>query len=259
MAVESSIPDSQTAADFPSTHWSLVALAGSEDELQRRAALDAFHRQYGFPMAEYLVRGRGLTRDAAEEIVQGFFADKVIEQRILERTAQGKGKLRLFLMRVLTNYANQLLRRSRAAKRGGRVLHQSVQHVAVPDDSRNPVRLFDAAWARATVAQAVELFQSECLASQRMDLWQVFSARLLNPALDGSPAQPYEDLVQSLGLDSTFQAQNLLATAKRSFSRQMRKIVGAYCVDSTEIERELAELRRALSCSAAESSEPGTP
>jgi len=74
----------------------------------------------------------------------------------------------------------------------------------------------------------------------------VLEGRVIGPLLDGSSPVPNEELVQRLGLNSPEEAWNLLATAKRTFARALRSVVGEYEKDERRIEEEIADLRAAL-------------
>jgi hypothetical protein len=75
----------------------------------------------------------------------------------------------------------------------------------------------------------------------------LFEARVLWPALHGSPPVAYGDLVERMKLTSPAQASNLLVTAKRMFAHCLRQIVSEYEFDDALIDQEIADLKRALS------------
>lgn len=88
--------------------------------------------------------------------------------------------------------------------------------------------------------------RAECRATGRDDVWTVFEGRVLNPTLDGSVPIPYENLVRTLGLQSTGEASNLLTTGKRTLARNLKTVVGEYEVGEGSVEAEIAELRAIL-------------
>ena len=71
--------------------------------------------------------------------------------------------------------------------------------------------------------------------------------RVLNPTLLGTEAPPYEQVAADLGFESAHQAANALVTAKRTFTRALRSVVGEYAADEREISAELRELWTTLS------------
>ena len=82
--------------------------------------------------------------------------------------------------------------------------------------------------------------------SGRADVWGVFQCRLLDPSLQGTAPVDYEELVARFGLQSPSQASNVLVTAKRTFARALRSVVGEYALGDDEIDAEIRELREIL-------------
>jgi hypothetical protein len=94
--------------------------------------------------------------------------------------------------------------------------------------------------------------RQECDAAERSEIWGVFQARELGPALNEADPVPYADLVQRYGFLSPSQASNILVTAKRMFVRALRAVVSEYALTDDEIDEELLDLRRILSRGRAE-------
>src|SRR5205823_1699143 len=107
--------DSQ--ASFPATQWSLVERARQTDDEGRRNSLSVLLRRYLPALKAHLVARQGYSADLADELLQGFIADKIIEQRLLDDAHQAKGKFRSFLLATLNHYVVSQHRRDRAAKR----------------------------------------------------------------------------------------------------------------------------------------------
>ena len=106
---------------------------------------------------------------------------------------------------------------------------------------------FDIAWARQVLARAIDQMRAECVRSDRADLWGVFECRILGPLLDGTEPLEYQALVERFGLASPAQASNVLMTGKRMFARSLRSVVAEYERDESEIDAEIADLRKILS------------
>ncbi|MHC4472718.1 MAG: RNA polymerase sigma factor, partial [Planctomycetota bacterium] len=60
--------------DFHTTRWSVVLAAGSRETAESREALAALCETYWFPLYAYARRRTG-SRDRAEDLTQGFFAE----------------------------------------------------------------------------------------------------------------------------------------------------------------------------------------
>jgi len=180
--------------------------------------------------------------------VQGFVAAKIIEQGILERANQARGRFRTFLLNAFQNYVRDELRRAGAARRtppGGPLLPFEEAGAVATDESRMDQKLHQA-WISQIVQLAITGMEAECAASHRDDVWSIFRSRLLAPLLEGATPEPYGALVKRLKLDSPSQAANLLITAKRMFARHLNVVVSDTVEDSTQAEAELRELKKCL-------------
>ena len=91
---------------FPTTHWSLVSNTCDPLTAVQLRALDELLGLYLPALKRFSVTSLHLPPDRAEDMVQGFVADKVIEQKLLRQADRSKGKFRSFLLRCFTNYVN---------------------------------------------------------------------------------------------------------------------------------------------------------
>lgn len=244
------MPDSTSGHHrFPtSTHWSLVDLARSKDGVHYRQALTQILERYAPALRSHLVFRHRMTRDRADEMLQGFIAGKVLDDGLIAQADPARGKFRTFLLTALENYVRSELRREGAQKRRP-ADGPALDIEGFPDlPGRNvPMEhVFDVNWARGVLAEAIERMRSQCERSDRQAVWKVFQKRLLGPILDGSAPVPYEELVAEMGFESPSQASNTLITAKRLFARTLRAVVGEYA-DGAVINQEILELREILS------------
>jgi hypothetical protein len=81
---------------------------------------------------------------------------------------------------------------------------------------------------------------------RRTNIWLVFRTRLLAQALEDAPPVTYEELVRTLGIVSPVDGQNLLATAKRIFTRHLYEVIAEYEQGQASIEAEIADLKAFL-------------
>src|SRR4051812_18671040 len=90
---------------FPATQWSLVDRAARESDLPaQRQALATILQRYLPALRAHLVAAKRIAPDRADDLLQGFVADKIIEQNLLAHAQQGKGKFRSFLLVTLNRY-----------------------------------------------------------------------------------------------------------------------------------------------------------
>jgi RNA polymerase sigma-70 factor (ECF subfamily) len=230
---------------FPTTRWSLVMRAGKGHPEERRAALEQLLLQYMPGLKAYLIQ-KGTNADRADDLLQGFISNNVLERQLVARADAQRGKFRTFLFTALNNYVRSELRREKAEKRSPTRLLDVQEHLDEAISADEPSESFDVEWGRQILARALREMQAECKAGARNDLWLIFESRVVQPILDETEPLPYEALVQKLHLESAAQAANLLITAKRMFARILRAIMGEYA-EEEEVEQELQELRQILS------------
>ncbi len=236
---------------FPSTHWSLVEEAGQSDAISRKQALaDLLHR-YLPALRCHLIFARRMDADLADDFLQGFTTDKVLEQNILSRAEQQRGRFRNFLLTSLNHYIANHLRSERSSRRSPAATTPLEEALIVPTGAKSLADHYDIAWAREVLNQALERMREECRQSARPDIWGVFEGRILNPILHHAPPRSYRELVAEHQFVSPSQASNVLTTANRMFIRLLRRVIGRYACNDMEIDQEIADLRKILSTSGA--------
>jgi len=230
---------------FPATQWSLVDRARQTNDEARHAALADFLHRYLPALRMHLIAERHMPPERADDLLQGFVADKIIEQNLLDHAQEGRGKFRSFLLVTLNNYVISQHRSDSAAKRlpvaGIAELGELAQQVAGGHD---PAQSFNVAWAREVIAEALRRMQAECAQSKRGDLWTIFQGRVVRPAFEGEEPVGYESLVSELGLAAPLDACRLLTTAKRMFSRNLRAVASEYAGSDGDTDAEIDDLRQ---------------
>lgn len=234
---------------FPKTRWPEVSRAAQEMDQGNPEALGQLLAQYMPALKAHLVMGRGVAPDRADDLVQGFVQTKILQQGLIDRADRTRGKFRSLLLSALSNYVNSVVRREKARKRSpaGAPILNIDDHADEALSSSPPSAVFDVAWGREVLAEAVRRTQAWCEQAGRADVWGVFENRLLRPTLDQGEPLPYEQLVERYGLESPAQAANLLITAKRIFARELRAVVARYAGNASDVDAEIADLRAALS------------
>jgi tetratricopeptide (TPR) repeat protein len=229
---------------FPNTHWSLVQRAGKPDAAARRAALAVLLGRYQPALRSYLRVVKRLPADEADELLQAFIADQLLEHELIRRADQARGRFRTLLLTSLNNFA---VSRGRAARRrAAEPLDAAGEGLAADAGGLSPDLVVEAAWARSLVHDVLQAMHQECTRTSRPDVWAVFEGRILAEVFGTGRVVPYEDLAAALQLESPSQAANLLVTAKRMYARLLRLAVGEYESDLGAIDAEIADLRRIL-------------
>ena len=235
-------------ARFPLTQWSLVGRAGQVSREDRREALGTLLRRYMPALRAHLVLAKRISPHRVDDLVQGFVTDKIIEQNLLARAEQARGKFRSFLLAALDHYLVGQIRHDTAQKRGGSapLLNISEAPEASSGDS-DPSLHFTLMWARQVVEEAQRRMEAHCGQINRPDLWLCFSERLIKPAADNTPTVGHEQIADALKLSSPKAASNLFVSAKRLFKRILRQVVGEYAGSELQIDEEIDDLMRILS------------
>ena len=233
---------------FPVTRWSLVARACAPSGRSAPAALNELLQVYCPVLKKHLVRAMNFTPHGAEDLVQDFVARKIMEKRILDDADERKGRFRSYLLHVFTNFVISEIRRQKA-KKCGPLNDRAVSLDEAPDlalEAAQAHRAFDLEWARQVMAMTIERMKTECDEKGRNDLWELFSCRVLGPALDQATPPSYEVLVRRFGFQSPSQASNCLITAKRMFRRALTDVVRDTVADESRVEEEIRELKAVL-------------
>ena len=196
----------------------------------------------------HLVYKRRVSPDQADDLVQEFVASKILESDLVARADRELGKFRTFLLTAIDRFLLNQIRDERAKKRA-----PSQRRLVGLDDwtdclgvEDRPSEVFDVAWARSVLSEALERMRRECEATGRADVWGGFECRVVAPLLEGSDPVDYRQLVERFGFRTPTQAANALTTGKRSYARALRSVVGEYARDEGEIDSEIAQLQQVL-------------
>jgi hypothetical protein len=223
-----------------------VERAGHPNTLGR-LALGELLARYLAPLRAHLVLHKRLPPELADDLLQSFVSDRVLEQELVRSAVREKGRFRTFLLVALDRFVSNHFRDSNRKCRSPGPSASLEDAAAAADSSPGPSEEFDLAWAREVILQAAQQMRDSCLASGRSDLWRIFEARVLGPTLHGAQPQSYEELAAQFALPSAHAASNLMITGKRMFARSLRGVVGEYIADESDVEQEIADLRSILS------------
>jgi hypothetical protein len=235
---------------FPTTHWSLIGQAGGEGgDNAHRAALSELLVRYLPSLRAHLVIKKRIDVHEAEDLVQGFVANKVLERNLVGMAEAGRGRFRSLLATALDNYvANERQRhaaKKRAADRASSLDEPHQEQLASHDQP--PSNSLDVEWGKQVLSEALRRLRAECQVTGQLARWQVFELRVLKPVFEDRQPLPYDEVVDHCGFLSPTQASNALITAKRAFARVLREVVAEYAQDEQEVEEELRDLRLILS------------
>ena len=226
--------------DLPPTRWSLIARAAGEDQ----EALGELLRLYLPALKAHLRFQRRVDDHEADDILQSFLLEKVLEKPLLASARRERGRFRSFVLRALDNFFIDGRRR-----RQNRFEEQALPLEGESEDvaACAPSELAETAWAIEVVREALRRAEAYCRETDRETCWKIFDARVLAEAFRDEKPLPYGKVVKALGIASPGDAYNQLNTAKKIFVRCMREVVEGYIRGSAEeVDDELLELKRIL-------------
>ncbi|MCL4176369.1 MAG: hypothetical protein KJ072_01285 [Verrucomicrobia bacterium] len=237
----------RNAAQFATTHWSLVLAAGESASAESQGALEKLCRQYWFPLYAF-VRGKGYSPEDAQDLTQGFCA-YLLERHLLRKACADRGRFRSFLLGCLKNYLAQQQDRDQAQKRGGQAMVSSLE--AVQGESwlasematfETPDALFERKWAMTVLNAAVKALETEYERAGKRALFEV----LYPHVTDFGDGSGYATLEAELNM--TRGAIRIAIFRLRKRCRELLRCEVAHTVgDPLEVEDELRQLVRVLS------------
>jgi RNA polymerase sigma factor (sigma-70 family) len=241
-------PDSgNSQLRFPATQWSIVTRSQDKADLKEaNQALATLCEIYWYPLYAFAC-SKGKSHHDAQDLTQGFFA-YVLEKDIFGDADRTRGKLRTFLLTVFWRYI------SRTNYAGGRDEHAhiSINEKAKPEDGKpgyqpsvepSADKIFDQAWAHATLNAAKRELQAEEEAAGKAEIFEV-----LQPFLEADNVRglSYQTVGVELGLSQAAVRQAVSRLRKR-YHQFIRAQIAATLLEPTEdaIDEEMRYLREA--------------
>jgi RNA polymerase sigma factor (sigma-70 family) len=160
----------QTAAQFATTHWSVVLAAGDSALPGAQEALEKLCRTYWYPLYAH-ARRRGYDAQEAQDLTQEFFV-RLLTTPYLTHADRARGKFRSYLLLALNHFLTDEWRRTQAAKRGGgRALISldagtaETRYALEPMSDLTPEKIYERCWALTLLDQAMVKLKEECAAA----------------------------------------------------------------------------------------------
>lgn len=216
-----------------STVMTILKNAASPDEHRRRAAIERFCQTYAQPLKDYLKNSKRITEDDAEEVTQSFFSQKLFSENggtpfivaFLKKKAETPDlSFRRYLASSVSNHFISLTR-----KKGREVPVGDLQYILDLQTAENAEEdIFDVAWANHLMIRVLDSVRLDCVHNRQIDLWKIFEAHVLAPAIAGRPSPGYAELAMRFDLRDPKQAANRLQTVSRKFQRYVAQAVKDY-------------------------------
>lgn len=224
---------------FETTRWSLVQTAGTGDA-DARAALEELCRIYRPAVLAWL-RGRGYSRNDAEDLTQGFFA-RFIEKRLHETAAPERGRFRTYLRTALHHFVINAAEYEHAARRHpGRPASDLDPETLTAAEGDAPDRAFERAWALTLVQRAMQRLRRETAEAGKAALFE----RLQDCLVEPPAGQEYARIAAAAGT-----RPNTIAVAAHRLRERLRALVreeiALTVADRAEIDAEYATVAVSL-------------
>jgi len=188
------------AAQFTSTHWSVVVEAQGESPAAGEA-LEKLCCIYWRPIYSFVQR-QGIGPEEAKDITQAFFAD-LLEHKSLTAVRKEKGRFRSYLLGALKHFLADERRRAMAIKRGKGQrpipLEELSSEEGIEIEPADPVtaeQIYERRWASTVLEHVLSRSKDEYRAAGNAALFD--SLKQLLPDEPGAPSQA--DIAAQLGM-----------------------------------------------------------
>ena len=234
-------------AQFATTHWSVVLVAGGRTSPQADEALQVLCRTYWYALYAF-VRRQGYSVTDAQDLTQGFFA-QFLEKKYIERADPERGRFRTFLLACLKNFLANEWDRAQTVKRGA--AHKIISwddHVAEnqftsePATGVSPEDAFEKRWAGMLLEQVLLRLREEFVAAGKIEAFDPLKKFLWGA--DSSVS--YAELSAQLGL-SEGAARVAVHRFRHRYRELLRKGVADTVADPKDVDDELRHLISVIS------------
>lgn len=237
---------------FPTTCWSAILSARTDDDNRRRMTINELAVAYWKPVYCYL-RRKGYPNEKAKDLTQDFFCDIVLGCELIQKADQKRGRFRTLLLTALERRVITIARyesRDIRLPKGG-IVNLDFQDLANVDsigDSATPEQSFHYAWITDLLDQVIAEVQEYYCSNGMKTHWEVFQLRTLKPTLEGGKPTPYETICARFGIKGPAKASNMEITVKRRFKavlmRRLRDLTGSDAAAEEEFREILDFLSR---------------
>jgi RNA polymerase sigma-70 factor (ECF subfamily) len=164
------------AADFTTTRWSVVLMAGRRSSRESRQALESLCATYWSPLYAY-VRRRIRDPGEAQDLTQSFFAE-LLEKNYVDSATPDRGRFRAFLLTAFKHFLSNQWARARAQKRGGGRAPIPLDFQSAdarlriePCAGLTAEQLYDRQWAVTLLDQIMKRLESELAREGKAELF----------------------------------------------------------------------------------------
>jgi DNA-directed RNA polymerase specialized sigma24 family protein len=233
------------------TRLSLVLAAASGGKAAE-PALAGLYRAYFYPVYALMAARRG--REAAEELTQAFFVERMLDSADLARFDPKKcRRFRSWLFTAVESFLkNEWKTKRRKCRDVRRTLSLDFEAAEIRflnDPAIDPESRYNRAWALCVLSNVITRLRHECCASvpqaERADAEACFDALkvfLPGPELEASA---YQGVATALGMSPEL-IKGRVCRLRERFGEQLREHLAELVVSDEEVESEIRFLYEAL-------------
>lgn len=231
--------------EFQSTQWSVVLAAKEEATAPAHQALSALCQTYWYPLFAF-ARRQGYEQEVAQDLTQSFFVT-ILERDFFKNVEPENGRFRHFLLAAFRKHLAHQYRTAKAQKRGGGVLHLSLDFESAearyqnePVSNVTPEQHFDRQWALTLFENTLQLLSDECEQDGKSDLFVQ-----LKESLDGVQKVSHAEVAQQLG--TTEGALRVaISRLRKRFGQLFRQQIAQTVAEAGEVDEEIRQVFHAL-------------
>ncbi len=235
------------AAQFATTHWSVVLTAKAGDSPQAAAALAELCRTYWYPLYAF-IRRKGHDAHDAEDLTQAFFA-RLLEKNYVAQADRERGRFRTYLLAALTHFLADEWDKARRLKRGGGreiisfdAASAEERYRLEPIDQLDAAKLYERRWVTTLFEQVLARLEQEFRDSGKGRLFDQLKGSLLAE----EPGLSYAELGTQLGLREDAVKQTV-HRMRRRYRELFREEIAQTVAGPGEVEDELNHIFAVLS------------
>jgi RNA polymerase sigma-70 factor (ECF subfamily) len=236
----------RTAAQFATTHWSVVLAAGHGSEADSQQAIERLCEAYWYPLYAY-VRRRGYGVEDAQDLTQEFFA-LLLRKRHFSLPNPAKGKFRSFLLTAMEHFLVNDWKHRHTQKCGGEYSFLSWdgaeaerRYSAEQITASTPEEVFAKRWALALLERVLGSLRRECRANDRGEAFEALKDSLWGEKTEAS----YAELAEQWGMTEGA-VKGIAYRLRRRYRELLYSEIGQTVATLEEIAEEVRELMGAI-------------
>ena len=236
--------DAILGENFPATHWTVVFAAGRKSHPGFDGALAAVCTQYWFPLYAF-VRRKGLSREEAEDLTQGFFA-VLLEKNYLGAVDPQRGRFRTFLLSSCEHFLCNEWAKQRTLKRGGQVSFVSLEgaedrYLQEPVGETTAEKVYERSWALGMLDIALAMLRGEFTKAGKANHFDVLGAFLSGEKQSLSYADAASRLHMTEGA-----VRVAVHRLRTRYGELLRQAIAETLADPRDVDEELRHLLSVL-------------